>query len=159
MAEKIQSLLDTEAAEPVQTELNNDVTACQADEVYDIEEYECAPATVRPEPKAITLTPEIKAEIVFENFIRNSNRVFSGKERRALHRECLRNAKRGRYDYMFDPEKLRKREERDKARFDKLNAPAKHTVDEIPEDVQKTLLDMVDKEPWIGPCEGDLANS
>ena len=45
----------------------------------------------------------------------------SGKDKRRLLREGLKNAKRGRYDYMFDEEKIRKREERQKEKFDKLN--------------------------------------
>lgn len=64
---------------------------------------------------------EIQAQIVFENYIRNSQRPLSGKEKRRLLRECQRNAKKGRYTYMFDKEKIAKREERARKNFEKLN--------------------------------------
>lgn len=141
--------ITTDALQQQNTVDNNSDTT---EPIYNIETIEYpvndTTDTTNNNPAQFTLTPEIKAEIVFNNFIKNSNRILSGKEKRSLHRECIRNAKLGRYDYMFDPDKLRKREERDKAKFDKLNAPAKHTVDDIPADVQKSLLGMVDKEPW-----------
>ena len=50
---------------------------------------------------------------------------------------------------MFDPEKIEKRQERMRAKFDSMNAPVvKHTVDEIPDDVQERLKEMVNEEPW-----------
>ncbi len=64
---------------------------------------------------------EIQAQIVFENYIRNSQRLLSGKEKRRLLRECQRNAKKGKYNYMFDKEKMAKREERARKNFEKLN--------------------------------------
>ena len=61
----------------------------------------------------------------------------------------MRLAKNGKYDYMFDPEKIAKRQERMRAKFDSMNAPVvKHTVDEIPDDVQERLKEMVNEEPW-----------
>lgn len=66
---------------------------------------------------------EIQAQIVFENYIRNSQRLLSGKEKRRLLRECQRNAKKGRYNYMFDKEKMAKREERARKNFEKINNP------------------------------------
>ena len=93
-------------------------------------------------------TPEFKAAIVFSNFVKNSKHIMTGQEKRALYRECLRNTKKGKYDYLFDPEQIAKREERLRAKFDKLNAPVKHTVEDLSPDVQQSLLDMVDKEPW-----------
>ena len=64
---------------------------------------------------------EIQAQIVFDNFINNNNRVMSGKEKRRLRRECLKNAKKGKYMYMFDPVKIQKRQERVHQNFDKIN--------------------------------------
>ena len=64
---------------------------------------------------------EIQAQIVFDNFINNANRVMSGKEKRRLRRECLKNAKKGKYMYMFDKEKIAKKEERIHKNFEKLN--------------------------------------
>ena len=54
-------------------------------------------------------TPEFKAQIVFNQYLQ-SNPYLTGQQKRRLYRECLLNAKKGRYDYMFDPEKIRKRE-------------------------------------------------
>lgn len=64
---------------------------------------------------------EVQAQIVFDNYVRNTNRIMFGKEKRRLYRECLRNAKKGRYRYMFDPEKIQKRQERARLNFEKLN--------------------------------------
>lgn len=64
---------------------------------------------------------EIQAQIVFENYIRNAQRPMSGKEKRRLLRECQRNAAKGKYTYMFDKEKIAKREERARKNFEKLN--------------------------------------
>lgn len=151
--EELDRSLSYLATDGAAVRLNAD-DSTDTDAVYNIEETKY-PVDPKPsvQPKCVSLTPEAKAEIVFNNFIMNGARVLSGKEKRALHRACVRNAKRGRYDYMFDPEKLRKREERDKMKFDKLNAPAKHTVDDIPADVQKNLLDMVNQEPWKQTAE------
>lgn len=66
---------------------------------------------------------EIQAQIVFENYVKNSNRLLSGKEKRRLYRECLRNAKKGRYVSMFDPEKIQKRQERMHKNFEMINNP------------------------------------
>lgn len=92
----------------------------------------------------IMKSPEYRAQVVFENYIRTCGRVLSGQEKRNLKRQFLRNAKKGMYDYLFDEEKAKKRAERQKEKFDKMNKPKIHTVDEIPENVQKDLLDMVD---------------
>lgn len=92
----------------------------------------------------IMKSPEYRAQVVFENYVQTCGRILSGQEKRNLKRQFLRNAKKGMYDYLFDEEKARKREERMQAKFDKMNKPKVHTVDEIPENVQKDLLDMVD---------------
>lgn len=68
------------------------------------------------------LTHEEQARIVFENYIRNTNRFLSGKEKRRLLRECIRNAKKGRYEYMFDEEKIAKKRERTAKAFEKMNS-------------------------------------
>lgn len=66
---------------------------------------------------------EVQAQIVFDNYMNSANRLMSGKEKRRLYRECLRNAKKGRYNYMFDPAKMQKRQERARQNFDKMNKP------------------------------------
>lgn len=100
----------------------------------------------------VAMSPEYKANIVLFQYMsqaRQSGKFISGHDKRTLYRKFLRLAKKGKYDYMFDPEKIAKRQERMKAKFDSLNAPAvKHTVDEIPDDVQERLKEMVNEEPW-----------
>ena len=66
---------------------------------------------------------EVQAQIVFDNYMNSANRFMSGKEKRRLYRECLRNAKKGKYTYMFDPAKMQKRQERARQNFDKMNKP------------------------------------
>ena len=98
------------------------------------------------------MSAEYKANVVLLQYIsqaQQSGRFISGHEKRMLYRKFLRLAKKGKYDYMFDPEKIAKRQERMKAKFDSLNAPiVKHTVDEIPDNVQERLKEMVNEEPW-----------
>lgn len=71
------------------------------------------------------LTHEEQAKIIFENYIQNTQRFLSGKEKRRLYRECLRNAKKGRYEYLFDESKQAKKRERAAQAFDKMNNPSK----------------------------------
>ena len=100
----------------------------------------------------VAKSAEYKANVVLLQYIsqaQQSGRFISGHEKRTLYRKFLRLAKKGKYDYMFDPEKIAKRQERMKAKFDSLNAPiVKHTVDEIPDNVQERLKEMVNEEPW-----------
>lgn len=100
----------------------------------------------------VAMSAEYKANVVLLQYIsqaQQSGRFISGHEKRMLYRKFLRLAKKGKYDYMFDPEKIAKRQERMKAKFDSLNAPiVKHTVDEIPDNVQERLKEMVNEEPW-----------
>jgi hypothetical protein len=76
------------------------------------------------QPEKRKLTPDEQAQIVFENYIRNTQRLLSGKEKRRLLRECQRNAKKGRYEYMFDEEKQAKKRERMAQAFNKMNNPS-----------------------------------
>lgn len=76
-------------------------------------------------PEKKKLTPEEQAQIVFENYIQNTQRFLSGKEKRRLLRECQRNARKGRYEYLFDEEKQAKKRERAAQAFDKMNNPNK----------------------------------
>lgn len=95
--------------------------------------------------KRVRESPEFKAQVVFNQYLKQ-NPYMSGKDKRRLLRECLKNAKRGRYDYMFDEEKIRKREERQKEKFDKLNKPKIHTVNELSDETRATLEQMADAE-------------
>ena len=100
----------------------------------------------------VAMSAEYKANVVLLQYIsqaQQSGRFISGHEKRMLYRKFLRLAKKGKYDYMFDPEKIAKRQERMTAKFESLNAPmVKHTVDEIPDNVQERLKEMVNEEPW-----------
>lgn len=51
--------------------------------------------------KKYFMNPEVQAEIILDNYLRNRNYIVSGKERRNLKREFLRNAKKGKYKKMF----------------------------------------------------------
>lgn len=77
------------------------------------------------ERRKLMQIPEVQAQIVYENYIKNTNRILSGKEKRTLRRECERNAKKGKYKYLFDEEMQKKREARAKAKFDALNSGIK----------------------------------
>ena len=100
----------------------------------------------------VKMSPEYKANIVLLQYISQSQQTgkfISGHEKRTLYRKFLRLAKKGKYDYMFDKEKIAKRQERMRAKFESLNAPIiKHSVEEIPDDVQERLKEMVNEEPW-----------
>ena len=100
----------------------------------------------------VEMSPEYKASIVLLQYIsqsQQSGKFISGHEKRTLYRKFLRLAKKGKYDYMFDKEKIAKRQERMRAKFESLNAPiVKHSVEEIPDDVQERLKEMVNEEPW-----------
>ena len=100
----------------------------------------------------VEMSPEYKANIVLLQYISQSQQTgkfISGHEKRTLYRKFLRLAKKGKYDYMFDKEKIAKRQERMRAKFESLNAPiVKHSVEEIPDDVQEKLKEMVNEEPW-----------
>ena len=100
----------------------------------------------------VKMSPEYKANIVLLQYIsqsQQSGKFISGHEKRILYRKFLRLAKKGKYDYMFDKEKIAKRQERMRAKFESLNAPiVKHSVEEIPDDVQERLKEMVNEEPW-----------
>ena len=100
----------------------------------------------------VKMSPEYKANIVLLQYISQSQQAgkfISGHEKRILYRKFLRLAKKGKYDYMFDKEKIAKRQERMRAKFESLNAPiVKHSVEEIPDDVQERLKEMVNEEPW-----------
>ena len=93
--------------------------------------------------KRVRESPEFKAQVVFNQYAQQ-NPYMSGKDKRRLLRECLKNAKKGKYDYLFDEEKIRKREERQKEKFDKLNKPKIHTVEELSDETRATLEQMAD---------------
>lgn len=93
--------------------------------------------------RRVAQSPEYKAKIVYDSYVQN-NPLMSGQEKRRLRKECLRLAKKGKYDYLFDPEKIRKRQEREQAKFDKLNKPKVYSVDDLSDETRATLEQMAD---------------
>ena len=142
-AENLKSLLENPSNEEslLNTEYNTDTTLPLTDDEL-----------VEAHNERVAMSAEYKANVVLLQYIsqaQQSGRFISGHEKRMLYRKFLRLAKKGKYDYMFDPEKIAKRQERMKAKFESLNAPiVKHTVDEIPDNVQERLKEMVNEEPW-----------
>ena len=141
--DSLKSLLENPSNEEslLNTEYNTDTTLPLTDDEL-----------VESHNERVAMSAEYKANVVLLQYIsqaQQSGRFISGHEKRMLYRKFLRLAKKGKYDYMFDPEKIAKRQERMKAKFDSLNAPiVKHTVDEIPDKVQERLKEMVNEEPW-----------
>lgn len=100
----------------------------------------------------IIKSPEYQAKIIFEQHIANAMAqgiYYTGSQKKTIYRQFLRKAKKGRYMSMFDEDAQRRRAEKMKAKFEKLNNPqVVHSVDEIPQEAQDRLLEMVNEEPW-----------
>ena len=94
----------------------------------------------------IMKSPEFKAQVMYENYLRTCGRILDGPTKRRLRKQFLRDAKRGRFDYLFDPEKIAKRQAREQEKFDKLNKPVIHKLEDIDEDTQATLKEMANME-------------
>lgn len=141
--EDIESLLNNPSSEEtlLNTDYNTDATLPLTDDEI-----------IEAHNERVAMSAEYKANVILLQYIsqaQQSGRFISGHDKRMLYRKFLRLAKKGKYDYMFDPEKIAKRQERMKAKFESLNAPiVKHTVEEIPDDVQERLKEMVNEEPW-----------
>lgn len=141
--EDIESLLNNPSSEEtlLNTDYNTDATLPLTDDEI-----------IEAHNERVAMSAEYKANVVLLQYIsqaQQSGRFISGHDKRMLYRKFLRLAKKGKYDYMFDPEKIAKRQERMKAKFESLNSPiVKHTVEEIPDDVQERLKEMVNEEPW-----------
>jgi len=96
--------------------------------------------------KRVMKSPEFKAQVMYDNYIRTCGKILDGPTKRRLRKQFLRDAKKGKYDYLFDPEKIAKRQERERAKFEKLNKPTIHSVDELDADTQETLKEMANME-------------
>ena len=94
----------------------------------------------------IMKSPEFKAQVMYENYLRTCERILDGPAKRRIRKQFLRDAKNGKFDYLFDPEKIAKRQAREQAKFDKLNKPVIHKVEDIDEDTQATLKEMANME-------------
>ena len=146
-AENLKSLLENPSNEEslLNTEYNTDTTLPLTDDEL-----------VEAHNERVAMSAEYKANIILMQYVsqaRDEGRFISGHDKRMLYKKFLRRAKKGKYDYMFDPEKIAKRQERmkakSKAKFELLNSPIiKHTVEEIPDNVQERLKEMVNETPW-----------
>ena len=99
----------------------------------------------------ISKSSEYRGMMMYNNYIHSQESqgtIFTGKQKRVLKRKFLRDAKKGKYDYIFDEEKIKRRQERAAKDFESLNKPVKHSVNDLDDNVKDTLLDMENKEPW-----------
>jgi hypothetical protein len=65
--------------------------------------------------------PEMQAQVIADNYIKSSEIFLNSRERKRIYKECLRNAKKGKYKAYFIPESIAKREERERIKLAKLN--------------------------------------
>lgn len=63
--------------------------------------------TVSDTMKALSLSSAVKGRIVYENYV-NSHPMLSGQQKRAVRREIERNAKKGKYDGLFEGKSFNK---------------------------------------------------
>ena len=56
--------------------------------------------------RRVMQSPEFKAAVLFDNYVKTCGRVLSGSEKRTIRRRFLAEAKKGKYDYLFDEEKM-----------------------------------------------------
>lgn len=96
--------------------------------------------------RRVMQSPEFQAEYMYNNYLRTCGQILDGQTRRRLKKQFLHNAKKGKFKRFFDPEMIARRQQREQEKFDKLNAPVIHTVDDIPEDTQEVLKKMAEME-------------
>ena len=94
--------------------------------------------------KRVMQSPEFKAQVMYENYI--SGQILDGPTKRRLRKQFLRDAKKGKFDYLFDEEKIANRQQRAKEKFEALNRPVVHKVEELDENTQATLKEMANME-------------
>ena len=98
----------------------------------------------------IMKNPEYQGLYMYQNYIHEqeaNGNYLSGKQKRAVRRDFLRKAKKGKFNHIFDQALIDKKIERSKKSFDELNAPTKQrTVDDLSEDTKAALLDMEKQE-------------
>lgn len=96
--------------------------------------------------RRVMQSPEFQAQVMYDNYLRTTPGIFDGKTKRRLRKQFLREAKKGKFKRFFDEEMIAKRQQREQSKFDKLNAPVIHSVEDISEDTQETLKLMADME-------------
>ena len=102
--------------------------------------------------KRVIKSPEYQAKVIFDQYIANAQSqgiYYTGPQKKAMYKQMIRKAKKGRYNYLFDEGAQQRKAEKMRKKFDKLNKPQViHTVDEIPEEAQERLKEMVNEEAW-----------
>lgn len=96
--------------------------------------------------RRVMQSPEFQAQVMYDNYLRTTPGIFDGKTKRRLRKQFLHEAKKGKFKRFFDEEMIAKRQQREQEKFDRLNAPVVHSVDDIPEETQETLKKMADME-------------
>lgn len=96
--------------------------------------------------RRVMQSPEFQAQVMYDNYLRTTPGMFDGKTKRRLRKQFLHEAKKGKFKRFFDEEMIAKRQQREQEKFDRLNAPVIHSVDDIPADMQETLKMMADME-------------
>lgn len=75
------------------------------------------------ERRKFFMNPENQAELLMQNYLMsNPGIILTGKQRRALRREFLKNAKKGRYRRLFEKQANNLPSEETKETFQNLNA-------------------------------------
>ena len=127
-------------------ESNKEITDADYEEVLDKSDEEVIDA----HNSEVMKNPEYQALYMYQNYIHeqeSQGRYLSGKQKRAVRRDFLRKAKKGKFKHIFDEEFINRKIERSSKSFDDLNAPSTpKTVDDLSEDTKKELLEMEKQE-------------
>ena len=97
----------------------------------------------------VSKSPEYRGMIMYNNYIQTQQAqgvVFTGSQKRTLRRKFVRDAKKGKYDYLFDEEKIRRHQERATKDLESLNKPHKHSVNDLDDKTKEALLKMETEE-------------
>lgn len=102
----------------------NDEVIIDAEEVLEEQEFKLENEIMDTEAQQNELlkNPMVRANIVYQNYLNTCGRILSGQEKRTIRRKIERDTKKGRYDYLFDADKIAAKERRARAAFEKLNA-------------------------------------
>lgn len=139
------SLLTDEYTAPNDEQILSDDQSI-ADAVLAVNSEEEQQHIIDEHNRRVMKSPEFQAEYMYQNYIQNCGRILDGQTKRRIRKQFLRDAKKGRLNKYFDEEKIAQRRQREQEKFDRLNAPVVHTVDDIPEDTQETLKKMAEME-------------
>lgn len=116
---KMESLLNN----TVQEDLETPVTLLGGmDDNLEVSDEEKRAAEIA-ERRKFFMNPENQAELLMQNYLMsNPGIILTGKQKRALRREFLKNAKKGKYRRLFEKQVNNLPSEETKATFQNLNA-------------------------------------